>query len=1026
MKRIRLLLIVPLLLVTITTLFAQKATITGNVKDGTNNEPIAGVIIVEKTNPSNGTTTDANGNYVIHVSPDATLKFTYIGFVSEEINVAGRSILNVLMNEDTQSLSEVVVTALALKREEKSLGYAVQKVSGAALQTVKGVDMTQSLTGKVAGLVIKNSTEFNGASGIEMRGESPLLVINGVPYGNISIRDIPADEIEDITVLKGATASALYGARGASGAIMVTTKKGKDKGFSIDVNSNSMFRAGWTAIPKAQTSYGHGLNGEIADDYVWGPKLDIGNTALQWNPLTKQNEIMPLISSGKDNFKNFLQSGIITNNSINITQTGANGYFRTGFNHVYNKGQFPNQTLNKFNFSLNGEINLGDRVSIESQVGLMRSSAPQIWGGGYGNQGYIYQLLMWSGPDYNLLDYKDYWVKPYEKQNWLYTAWYDNPYMIAYEKLYGVEENKLNASLTMNFKIVDNLKAIFRNGYDFYKNQDELRNPAGIYSNRGPSVSGSYWDWNGKGMYGVNQRFGNSLNSDLILTYDKKIGKLEFDILGGGSVYYYQDKFQGARTANGLAVPGWYSLANALPSTAVGVNSIQNIFGTSARQINSLYGKVSLGWNSMVYLDVTGRNDWSSTQPKDEMSYFYPSVVGSVVLSEFWDSPAWLDMWKVRGSWTISKSPLGVYASNMPYSTSNSWGSISASLPGNLQGTGLLPSETRTWEIGTAAYLLKKRLAIDIAYFDKLYYNRQINQDIASSSGFGSTLINTKETYARRGLEVALNGSIIKNKDFEWNSTLNYANQHRYYVDLDPIYSQKDQWTQPGKRLDYYAATEKVLRDPQGNVIHSADGNVWLSNYRQLFGYRDPDFTFGFINNFSLKNWTMTVGIDGRIGGMMDNYIYGKMFDTGSAPETDTQDRYDEVVNGKMYIGKGVKVVGGSVKYDTDGNIIEDTREYATNDIPVSYQEYIRLLGNSWEGRIHNQSFIKLREISISYTLPKALIANSVFNNASISVTGQNLFLWTKDFKYSDPDVGSEDMNAPSQRMIGVNLKLGF
>ncbi|SEA20118.1 TonB-linked outer membrane protein, SusC/RagA family [Porphyromonadaceae bacterium KH3R12] len=1003
----------------------QKKKISGTVMD-THGIPIIGANIVEMSENMNGTITDMDGNFLLEVEDNAILRVSYIGYLSQEINTAGKTTFSIILEEDTKTLDEVVVTALGVKREEKSLGYAVQNVSGSSLQTVKGVDMTASLTGKVAGLTIKNSTEFNARAGIEMRGETPLLVINGVPYGNMSLRDIPADEIEDITTLKGATAAALYGSRGSAGAIMITTKGGKEKGLSVEFNSNTMFRAGWVAIPKAQTSYGHGLNGEIADDYVWGPKLDIGNTALQWNPVTKQEEEMPLVSSGKNNFRNFLESGLITNNSISVTQTGENGFFRTNLNYVYNKGQYPNQKLDMINYTLSGEMKLGDKFSVESQMGYMRSTAPQIWGGGYGNQGYIYQILMWTGPDYDIRQYRDYWVTPHEKQNWLYSAWYDNPYLIAYEKLYGQEENKLNASLTMNYNILKDLKLIFRNGYDFYKNEDELRNPAGVYSTRGPSVSGVYWDWSGKGMYGINQRWGYSLNSDLMLSYNKTLGKFDFDLLGGGSIYYYQDRNHGARTMNGLAVPGWYSLANAIPSTAVGVNSIQDIYGTYARQVNSVYGKLSVAWNNAVYLDVTGRNDWSSTQPVEERSYFYPSVAGSVVLSEFFNTPSWLGMWKVRGSWTIAKSPLGVYDNNLPYSISNSWGYLAASYPSNLMGANLLPSETRTWEIGSAAYFFGKRLYVDFAYFDKLYYNRQIKQDIAPSSGFSTTLINTAETYARRGVEITVSGDIISNKDFKWNSMLNYSYQHRYYVDIDPVYSKKDQWTQPGKRLDYYAATEKALRDPQGNIIHSADGNVWLSSYNQLYGYRDPNFTFGFINTLTYHDWTLNISIDGRIGGMMDNYIYGKMFDTGSAPETDTEYRYDEVMNGAKYIGQGVKVIGGSVSYDTDGNILEDTRQYAPNDIPVSYQEYMRLWGNSWEGRIHDQTFIKLRELSVTYNLPAKLIHKTFINNASVSLTGQNLFLWTKDFKYSDPDIGKEDMNAPSQRMIGFNIKLGF
>ncbi len=1003
----------------------QGINITGTITDN-DGMPMPGVNVLVKGTLT-GAVTDVNGRYSMTVpNKDAVLVFSFIGYTTQELIVGEQRTINATLDEGTQLIEEVVVTALGVKREEKSLGYAVQNVSGNSLQTVKGVDMTASLTGKVAGLVVKNTTEFNGRSTLEMRGETPLLVINGVPYGNMTIRDIPADEIEDITTLKGATAAALYGSRGSAGAVMVTTKRGHGKGLSVDVNSNTMFRAGWVAIPKAQTSYGHGLNGKIADDYVWGPKLDEGFTAEQWNPVTKQNEEMPLISSGKNNFKNFLETGLITNNSISITQTGENGFFRTSLNYVYNKGQFPNQKLNMINYTLSGEIKLGDKFSVESQMGYMRSTAPQTWGGGYNNQGYIYQILMWSGADYDIRQYRDYWMIPNEKQNWLYTLWYDNPYLIAYEKLVGVQENKLNASLTLNYNILDNFKVIFRNGYDFYKNEDEVRNPAGINSTRGPYISDVRWSWSGKGMYGMNQRWGQSINSDLMMTYNQKLDKFDFDVLGGGSVYYYQDRNQGSKTVNGLAVPGWYSLANAVPSTAAGVNSIDTYVGTYARQINSVYGKLSIAWNNAVYVDITGRNDWSSTQPKEERSYFYPSVAGSVVLSEFFNTPSWLSMWKVRGSWTIAKSPLGVYENYLPYSVTNSWGNLSASLPINLLGSDLLPTETRTWEVGTAAYFFGKRLYVDFAYFDKLYYNRQISQDIAPSSGFAKTLINTDETYARRGVEITVSGSIIKNKNFEWNSMFNYSYQHRYYVDIDPVYSKKDQWTQSGKRLDYYAQTGKVLRDPKGNMIHSADGNVWLNNYNQLYGYRDPKFTFGFVNNFTYRNWTMGISIDGRIGGLMDNYIYGKMYDTGSAPETDTQDRYNEVVKGIKYVGKGVKVVGGSVKYDTDGNITEDTRQYAPNDIETSYQEYTRLLGDSWESHIHNQSFFKLRELSVAYSFPKQWLDRTFIKNASIALTGQNLLMWTKDFKYSDPDVGSEDMNAPSQRMIGFDIKIGF
>ncbi|SHK99139.1 TonB-linked outer membrane protein, SusC/RagA family [Chitinophaga jiangningensis] len=1002
----------------------QKVKVSGIVTDA--NGRLFSVMVVEK-GTSNGTMTKEDGSYTLTVSgPNAVLAYSIIGYTTKEEVVGSRTAIDVQLAESTKQLGEVVVTALGVKRDEKALGYAVQSVKGSNMQTVKGVDLGTSLTGQVSGLTVKNSTEFNGAPKLEMRGETPLLVIDGVPYGNMTLRDIPTDDIESINMLKGPTAAALYGARGAAGAVMITTKRGKEDRLTIDVNSNTMFNLGYLAIPEVQTSYGHGLDGKIATDYVWGPKLDIGKTAVQWNPITKQNEEMPLVSSGKDNLKNFMETGLITNNSVSVTKGGQNGFFRAGLNHIYNKGQFPNQKLNILNYTMSGELKAGDKFTLESHMGYTRTTAPQLWGSAYDQQGYIYQILMWTGPDYDIRQYKDYWVKPNVQQNWLYNAWYDNPYLIAYEKTRSTEQNKLNASLVMNYNFTKDLKLMFRNGYDYYKNEDVVQNPAGINSTRGMTIGNTFaFDFSGKGLYGQNQSWGNSINSDLILTYNKQIGKWNIDALGGGSLFYYKQREQGAKTRNGLAVPGWYSLANAVPSTTAGVDGIINTYGTWARQTNSVYGKATLSWNSAVFLDVTGRNDWSSTQAADARSYFYPSVATSVLMSEFIKMPEWIDMWKVRGSWTMTKTPLDVYANNLAYTINNSWGTTSATTPDNLAGSNLLPTTTRTWEFGTAAYLFQKRLHVDVAYFTKLYYNNQIKQTLAPSSGYATTLINTDETYARRGVEITLDGTVMKQGKFQWNSMVNFSTQHRYFVDIDPVYSAKNLWTKSGGRYDVYARTGKALRDPQGNLIHQG-GQVQFNPYTQQFGYTDPDFVFGFINNFTYGNWNLGISIDGRIGGVLYDYIYAKMFDTGSNPETDNQWRYDEVVNGlKNYVGNGVKIVSGEVTYDNFGQIKTDTRKYAPNDVPVSYQAYARRLGNSSETGVMSKSFVKVREISLGYKFPQAWFGKSGIKNASVAVTGQNLFLFTK-FKYSDPDVDSEDMNAPAQRMVGVNIKVGF
>ncbi|WP_224070213.1 SusC/RagA family TonB-linked outer membrane protein [Arachidicoccus terrestris] len=1017
----------------------QQTTIKGQVTDRAG-IALSGVAIQVK-GTTKGVITDASGNFSIGLqNPEkAVLVVSFIGYVTKEIEIGNRTDLQIQLTEQPHQMNDIIVTALGIKSQEKALGYAVQKVGGDQVETVKGVDIGTSLTGHVAGLVIHNSTEFNQTPTIELRGENPLLVIDGVPYGNMTLRDIPTDDIAEMSVLKGSTAAALYGARGGNGAIMISTKKGtQNGGLSVTLNSNMMFTLGYLAIPEVQTSYAHGQNGKISTDYVWGPKLDIGDSALQWNPRTKQEEMMPLIASGKNNLQNFMQTGIITSNNISVTKSGENGYFRAGLNHVYNQGQFPNEKLNIINYTMSGQMKMGDKFDLEAHMGYTRQTAPQIWGRGYGPQGYLYQILVWTGPDYDIRDYKDYWVKPNESQNWLYSAWYDNPYLIAHEKLDGIEQNKLNASLVANYHFTKDLKLMFRNGYDYYSNEETVRNPAGINSTRGGSSKsmsiirgGSLpslfsWNWGGKGMYGMNEMWGYSLNSDLILTYNKKFGNWGLDALGGGSIFYYRDREFGAKTVNGLQVPGWYSLANAIPSTSVGVNSISNNYGTWKRQVNSVYGKVSLNWKQAAFIDVTGRDDWSSTQPAAERSYFYPSVSSSLILSEFFHLPKFVNMWKVRGSWAVDKDMAGVYAINRLYDIRSSWGLTSSSYPNSLLPSDLLPSSTRTWEFGTAAYLLNNRLHFDIAYFSKLYYDRQISADISEASGFESTLVNTKETIARRGLEITVDGSIIKNQHFEWHSTVNYAFQHRYYVQLDPVYSSDNLWTKKRARTDTYLIND-WLRDPEGNIIHESGFPV-ESDYQSKIGYGDPDFAFGWINDFRIGRISIGLNIDGRVGGIMYDDIWDVMFETGSSPETDTKWRYDQVVNGKNnYIGDGVKVVSGEVSYDKYGRITSDTRKYATNDVEVGYQDYEQSLSGGGNHGYMNETFVKVRELSVGYAIPteKWFGKKTGIKSASLSLTAQNLFLFT-GFKYSDPDNDAEDLNAPSQRMIGVNIRLGF
>jgi TonB-linked SusC/RagA family outer membrane protein len=987
----------------------------GTVTDASTGNALAGVnILVQGT--SNGTATAADGHYRIQVENlKDTLRFSYIGYQSKKVPMNGKTEVDVALKPKVYSGKELVVTALGVKNKEEKLSYSTQKIQAKDVQEVKGVHIGTSLTGKVAGLKVENSTEFNRSPSITLRGGTPLLVIDGVPYGNVSLRDISADDIKSMEVLKGATASALYGERGGSGAILITTKNGSGaKGLSVSVNSNTMAFAGYLALPKAQHAYSSGYGGNYnTNDYVWGAKLDHGIKAKQWDPVKKKYVTKELKARGKNNFRDFLQNSYVTNNNVSISRGWKHGSIRSSFNWIHKRGQYPNHKLNMFDYSLAGKMKLGDRLDFNGRFNYSRRAVPQMAGIGYNTQGYIYTILVWTGPEYNLSKYKNnYWLKKDEQQNWNRTSWYDNPYFSANEKIHGVMRNTWNAHLTANYKLFKGANLKLRSGLDFYFNNDMKRTPPNILSSR---------NWNGdtKGLYQMYKYNGHSLNNDLIMTVKRQFGDISFDGLAGGSIYYYEDQSLGSSTRNGLSIPGFYSLNNSVERPNVSTSD-------EKKQVNSLYAKAEVGYQSKVYVDFTGRNDWSSTLPKSTRSYFYPSAGLSFVMSNILDLPDWLSYWKLRGSFTISKNDLDVYETNQTYSTTTGvWNDLnSANYPNTIRGSDVKPETERTYEVGTSFNLLNDRLHVDLTHYSKYIYNVQTDAPISDASSFAYKLINTNQTYDRRGWEIAVGAVPIKSKNFNWNVDVNWSTTKKYYSDLDSVYSSDQYWVQPGKRVDAYT-TNDWKRSPTGKIINQ-NGFPVKSDYPTKIGYLDPNWIWGLTNTFHYKNLSLKISLDGRTGALMFNSTAARMWETGSNPASVNKYRYDEVVNGKnTFVAPGVKVISGSVKRDKYGRITQDNRKFAPNDRKVSYETYV---GNWWNGRqeIKDETFFKIRNISLKYTLPERFVKKLGAEKASIAVTGQNVLLWTKSLKYIDPDVDTDDINSPSVRYFGVNIGLTF
>ena len=1015
------------------TAFAQDTVIKGVVSSADDGMPLPGAsVMVEGT--TKGEITDLDGNFSIRADVGEVLVFSFLGTETQYVTVKSYSPLDIKMKNISNLLDDVVVTALALKKEEKSLGYSVQKVSSGDIQKVQGVDVGTSLTGKVAGMTVMNASDFGSAPNISLRGEAPLLVIDGVPYSNMSLRDISAEDIMSIDVLKGGTASALYGYRGASGAIMVTTKSGASEtgGLTVTLSTNTMFQAGFLAIPEKQGEYGRGKNYvyDKNSDENWGVPLD-GTVREQWDPVAKAYREYPYLPVGKDNFKNFLEQGYITNNNLSLAFQSKSVSLRTSFNWTENKGQYPNSIYDKYGVTVGGNINM-KKFQMDVNMAYHKQNSPHIGFNGYTSYDPMYTLLIWTAPDFDIRDYKDnYWLVPSEKQNFTYKSTHNNPYYDRYERTKAVNRDIFNASVGMTYNFTPWLRAVLRGGLDFYLGREDIKVSKDSYVTTGNTGAGKGATWLGKdtGAYATGRNTGYSINTDIMLMADKSFGKFNLEAMLGGNIFYRQDDSIYGNTVNGISVPGFFSLKASVDPANVGSS-------VARQQVNSIYGRLALSWNSLVYLDATIRNDWSSTLPKSTRSYLYPSVSGSFVVSELLPDSvgSWLDMWKLRGSWTVSKTPPAIYATNINFSVTNpAWGTASsAKTPTSLTEGDVNPQASSTYEIGTQALFFKKRLAVDVTYFNKRMYDFLVKGQVSSASGYKDAYVNSKEEIVRRGWELTLTGTPVSTKDWEWDISANWAKYARYYKQLDELYSSDMPWVKVGNRVDAYVMKD-YARDPDGNIIFH-NGRVQFNPFNSCVGYSDPDWMWGISTSLRYKNFSLSVALDGRVGGLANTMTESYMWTSGSHPGTLTPERAADTANpgSENFLGQGVKVVSGKVEYDTYGNVLSDTRVFAPNDVYTTYKSYIKDMhaGVAWGGSgrpadLYSTTFLKLRELYLSYTLPEKAVKGWA-KSATVAFVGQNLFMWAKDFKYSDPDGGKEDFSDPSVRYLGFNIKLTF
>ena len=1048
--------------------FAQQARIEGKVTD-MNNEPLPGATVLVK-GTSRGSVSDIDGIYSIEASEGETLVFSFVGFDSKELVVGSLTTIDVTLSEGL-ALNEVVVTALGVKRETKALGYSVQAVDGDKFTEARETNVINSLSGRVAGVQITNgSSGIGGSSRITIRGESslninanqPLFVVNGVPisnnivgssgssnqevdYGNAA-GEINPDDIESMTVLKGPAAAALYGSRAANGAILITTKSGKGKkGIGVSINSNTTFDNA-LKLPDWQNTYGQGNNGQfefvngagsgIADgvDESWGPRLDAGLMIPQFDsprdvegfrggdlnaPAGSSIIPTPWVSS-PNNITDFFETGVTLSNNVALSAGNEDANIRLSWTNLDQKGIVPNTDLKRNTISMNGGLNLTSKLTVNSTINYQKSESGNRPNISYGTENLMY-LWIWYGRQVNTNSLRDYWMPGLEGEqqfNYNYN-YHDNPYFNVYENTNGQDKGRIYGNISVNYKFTDKLTLMLRTGLDTY---NELRDRKRAFSTqRFP-----------QGNYREDNLYFSEMNSDFLLTYSETTKPVfSYSLALGGNQMRQENRYV-QTVAPQLLIPGIYNFTN----TAVNLQVTQY---NSEKRINSLYGFGQIGYKNVLFLDVTGRNDWSSTLPSDNNSYFYPSATLSAVISDMVTMPKAISFLKARVAYAEVGNDTDPYSLSNVYSSQTAWGSIQAkSESSRLSNSELKPERTASFETGLDVRFFSGRLGVDFTYFDNRTRNQIIPIELDIATGYASRIINAGEIQ-NKGIEVVLSANPLKTSSgFNWNVMANFTRNRGTVLELT---EGLDTYTltgrngasiqaRVGERMGNiyglgFSRVEDESSEYFGQIIHNSTGTPLTGSEMKLQGNYNPDWMLGLQNNFSYKGINVGFLFDFRYGGIVVSRTKTIGSTSGQLAETlyGRETGYD-------LEGEGNGIISEGVVANADGSYSPNTYETTSRNWHNTY--YNR---SNVEAAKYDATFLKLREVTIGYTIPSSILGRLPFQDVKISLVGRNLALWTEN-PHFDPETmsmsggtlipGVEDMAFPSTRSMGFNINLKF
>ncbi len=1088
------------------TLWGQEIRVTGKVTDFNDGSSLPGVTILVK-GTTQGTITDANGNYSISVNPNGVLVYSFLGMTTEEVEVRGQTVINVELMPDIATLQELVVTAYGISREKKSLGYSAQDVLGESISEIKSQNLISSLSGKVAGVQITTASGAVGSSArITIRGNSsftnnnqPLFVVDGTPISNFSTgasqwggadfgnaaMDIDPANIESITVLKGGAASALYGQYAANGVILITTKDRSNKSEPMGVNiSSSVTFDEVYILANMQNKYGQGVNGgeyeyelylannsngHTAENYSyqqyaydrsfryynglgggkndgtdesWGPRLDIGLMLPQFNsPFTLDENGLPVYEStpwvsNPSNTRDFFQTGITYDNTIEIYGSTDISTARLSVSNMNVKGTIPNTDLTRNSVNFSGSISPSKKFNTRVVMNYVNNNSDNLPAGGYEENNVMQSIGGWFGRQVDMNDLKENWDKddPFGRPyNWNHS-YFNNPYWVVNKNTTSRNRDRVFGNITMTYELTNWLSVMGRIGNDYFT---EFRK--GVIADRSiaSTYGGSFWQSN---------REMNEFNADLIFNFDYKFtDDIRVDGLLGGN--YMDRSFKSSSLeAQELTVPDLYTIGNVRGNPLTGMYDYNMVS-------NSVFGAINTSFKNYIFLNGTYRVDWSSTLPQESWAYPYYSIGTSFVFSEAFKLESnTFSFGRIRASYAktgMATSPYRIhptYRNRDPYA-GNTLFFISREYP----VSNLVNEDMYTYEGGFELSFFNNRLGIDATYFDNTTVNQLIGVNVPSSTGFNSMLINAGEIQ-NTGYELLLRlGIIRKSGGLNWDMVVNWSKSkdmvNELYGDLEK-YQLSSSWGAvtidaiPGEA---YGVIRGIgyIKDDQGRVVVNPNTGLPMRTPIPVeIGNITPDWVGGVTNTLSYKNVNFSFLIDGRKGG--DIFSVTKMFGAyaGVSAETAEGDiRENGLIVGQDVLAEWGAVFaatdeGGAIMYDEDGFAIPGTTE---NDVRISAYQYFTDYYGIHEASIIDGSFIKLREVSLGYTLPKSLVNRVGFAKAiSISLIGRNLALLYTDksnnigidpetaFGTGNDGLGLEQYQLPPARSLGFRINISL